>query len=332
MIIDIHAHFTAPDKLFAYKANILSSRSRPRKLKLSDELVIEALNKPVHGGASHLQQLDEVGTDYQIISPRPYQLMHSEKPASIVHAFTEACNDLTAQQARLFPNRFIGMASLPQTMDAGPESGLEELERCVKELGFVGCLINPDPSEGLAETPPMGHKYWYPLYEKLVELDIPGMIHSAGTRSSRFNYSLNFVLEESISLLSLVNSRVFQDFPKLKMIVCHGGGAIPYQIGRFRAGRIKGGKTDLFEDNMRKLYFDTTLYSQDALETLFRWATPDRCMFGTERPGSGTAKDLVTGKWIDDTRPMIEAITWLTEQDKKNIFSETARSVFNLKV
>jgi len=64
MIIDIHAHFTAPDKLFAYKANILSSRSRPRKLKLSDELVIESLNKPVHGGASHLQQLDEVGTDY----------------------------------------------------------------------------------------------------------------------------------------------------------------------------------------------------------------------------------------------------------------------------
>ena len=81
MIIDIHAHFTAPDKLFAYKSNLLAARSRPRdKLKLSDELILEALNKPVHGGSSHLEQLDQVGTDIQIISPRPYQMMHSEKP------------------------------------------------------------------------------------------------------------------------------------------------------------------------------------------------------------------------------------------------------------
>lgn len=334
MIIDIHAHFTAPDKLFAYKSNLLASRARQRgRLKMSDDEIIAALNKPVHGGTSHLQQLDEVGTDYQIISPRPYQLMHSEKPESVVHAFCEACNDLTARQVELFPDRFIGMASLPQNMGVSPKNSIEELERCVKELGFVGCLLNSDPSENLEEPPGLGDEYWYPLYEKLVELDVPAMVHGAGCRACRHNYTLNFIIEESISIINILSSKVFQDFPKLKLIICHGGGAIPYQIGRFRAARIKGGRAkETFEESLRKLYFDTALYTQDALEMLFRWATPDRCMFGTERPGAGTAKDPVTGNWMDDTRPLIESIEGLSAGDKKKIFEDNARKVFNLKV
>jgi len=334
MIIDIHAHFTAPDKLFAYKSNLLASRSRPRaKLKLSDELILEALNKEVHGGASHLQQLDEVGTDIQIISPRPYQMMHSEKPESLVRAFCEACNDLTARQVELFPKRFVGMASLPQNMGVSPANSIEELERCVKELGFVGCLLNSDPSENLDPPPGLGDEYWYPLYEKLVELDVPAMVHGAGCRAHRHNYTLNFIIEESVSVISILNSKVFEDFPKLKLIVCHGGGAIPYQIGRFRAARIKGGRAkETFEESFRKLYFDTALYTKDALEMLFHWATPDRCMFGTERPGAGTAKDPATGEWMDDTRPLIESIAGLSDADKKKIFEDNARKVFNLKI
>ena len=65
MIIDIHAHFTAPDKLWVYKSSILAARSRGRKVPTySDEEIIGALNKPVHGGTSHLEQLDEVGIDF----------------------------------------------------------------------------------------------------------------------------------------------------------------------------------------------------------------------------------------------------------------------------
>jgi 4-oxalmesaconate hydratase len=335
MIIDIHAHFTAPDKLFAYKSNILSARGRSRGVvKLDDELIIEALNKPVHGGNSHFQQLEEVGTDVQIISPRPYQLMHSEKPEQIVHNFTMSCNNLTARQCELFPDRFVGMGSLPQNMGVDPSNSIEELERCIKDLNFVGVLLNPAPSEGLGEAPPgLGDEYWYPIYEKLVEYDVPALIHSAGCRSHRHNYTLNFIIEESIAIVHLLSSKVFDDFPKLKLIICHGGGAIPYQIGRFRAARVKGGRGGRpFEESLRQLYFDTALYTQDALEMLFRWATPDRCMFGTERPGAGTAKDPVTGDWMDDTRPMIEGIGSITDADRKKIFEDNARDVFNLKI
>ena len=93
-----------------------------------------------------------------------------------------------------------------------------------------------------------------------------------------------------------------------------------------------GFNEELFEDSLRRLYFDTALYTQDALEMLFRWAGPDRCMFGTERPGAGTAKDPTTGKWMDDTRPMIEEIEWLSADDKKGIFEDNARNVFNLNI
>ena len=333
MIIDMHAHFTAPDKLFAYKANLLSSRIRSRgPLKLDDELIIKALNEPVHGGKSHLEQLVEVGTDLQIISPRPYQLMTSEEPPSVVRGFVEACNNLTARQCELFPDKFVGMAALPHAMGTEPKDCLDELDRCVNDLNMGSCLLNPDPSEGLGMAPPgLGDEYWYPIYEKLVEYDIPALVHSASCRAHRHNYTLNFIIEESIAIISLLGSSVFEDFPKLKLIISHGGGAIPYQIGRFRAARMKR-KGKPFEESLRQLYFDTALYTQDALEMLFRWVGTDRCMFGTERPGAGTAKDPNTGKWMDDTRPLIESIPSLTDEDKKMIFEDTAREVFKLKV
>ena len=83
---------------------------------------------------------------------------------------------------------------------------------------------------------------------------------------------------------------------------------------------------------MRHLYYDTVLYSKDALELLFKTVGVDRCLFGTERPGVGTVKDPRTGRWLDETRHTIEGIEWLTAADKKMIFEDNAKKVFNLKV
>ena len=82
MIIDSHGHVTAPDSLYVYKAQILAHRGahgRGGNLANDDD-VRKALNAPVFGGSSHLAQLKEVGTDLQLISPRPYQMMTSEHP------------------------------------------------------------------------------------------------------------------------------------------------------------------------------------------------------------------------------------------------------------
>ena len=142
----------------------------------------------------------------------------------------------------MYPETFAGVAGLPQCAGEPIEDALPELERCVKELGFVGCLLNPDPYENSGqEAPPLGDKYWYPLYEKLCELDVPASIHSTGSRSERVAYSLHFINEESIAVAGLLNSKVFSDFPDLKIIVPHGGGAVPYQIGRFQSSSLRRG-------------------------------------------------------------------------------------------
>ena len=94
----------------------------------------------------------------------------------------------TSSPARLSccRRRFAGCAPCRRLPGVSPKAVLPYLEKCVKEQGFVGCLINPDPGEcgGGAETPPLGDRFWYPLYEKLVELDIPGHIHSTALQES----------------------------------------------------------------------------------------------------------------------------------------------------
>jgi len=209
MIIDAHAHVTAPESLYVYKAGLLAHRGAHGRgaVEAKDQDIIDALNKPVFGGSSHLQQLKEAGTDMQIISPRPYQMMHSENP-KLVQWFTEETNNIIAQEVKLFPKTFRGVCGLPQSPSQPITKVLPYLERCVKEQGFVGCLLNPDPGEcSGVETPALGDRYWYPLYEKLVELDIPAHLHSAGCRSERLSYSLHFINEESIGVVSLLNWR-----------------------------------------------------------------------------------------------------------------------------
>lgn len=338
MIIDAHAHVTAPDSLYAWKAGLLSHRGAHGRgsAQVSDEEMLSVLNSPTFGTKSHVQQLKELGTDFQLISPRPYQSMHSEKPARLVHWYTEEVNSVIGQQQRLFPKLFAGICGLPTVWGEPIQAALPELERCVRELNMVGCMLNTDPSEGLAtnDVPDLGQEYWYPLWEKLVELDVPAYLHSAGLRGTdRHNYSLHFINEESVAVMALARSNVFRDFPSLKIIVSHGGGAIPYQFGRFLAPSLRPGRAqENFRDSLRRLYFDTVLYSEEALRLLIKTVGADRCIFGAERPGVGTVKDPLTGRWLDDIAPLIEGFDWLSAEEKTAIFSGNATRVFNLKI
>jgi 4-oxalmesaconate hydratase len=209
---------------------------------------------------------------------------------------------------------------LPQYRDTSPVNCFAELEMRVKEQGFIGCLLNPDPTEGGGPMPPgLGEEFWYPLYEKLCEFDIPALIHSAGSCQSRESYTMKFMNEESNAIVSLMNSDVFDRFPSLKLIVPHGGGAIPYHMGRFRAWSVRKGGP-FFDDKLKRLHFDTCTYDKDALELLFKVVGPDRVLFGTENPGTGSAIDPTTGRAYDDLKPIIEKIDFLTEKDRENIF------------
>ena len=332
MKIDIHGHVTAPDSLYAWKAGLLSHRGAHGRgsAGVTDETLRESLYaaNPTFGGISHIQHLDDAGVDIQLISPRPYQMMHSEQ-ARLVEWYIQETNDIIARTCRIEPDRFRGLAGMPQSMETGPQAWVAELRRCVTEHGFVGAVLNPDPYEGTAQPPALGDRFWYPVWEALSELDVPVLIHSAGCRPpSRETYSLHFIQEETLAVAALVSSKVFDDFPDLKIIVSHGGGAIPYQRGRFEPTALRQGTT--FRDMLRKLYFDTCLYSQDSIELLLRAVGVDRCMFGSEKPGVGSTRNPETGRWIDDIHLLIEDIEWLSDDERHQLFESNARKLFRI--
>lgn len=335
MIIDAHAHLVAPDSLYAFRSLLQVSNGLHDKMlpKISDEELAKC-------AARNVAIMDSVGTDMQLISPRPFMLMHSHPRVEDVKKWVRLNNDLIARTVKLYPDRFRGVGALPQVAGQPIEIVFDELDRCIDELGFVGILLNPDPGEGDGKTPPLGDEYWYPLYEKLVEKDIPAHIHSAGC-CGRETYSEHFITEESLAITSIARSRVFQDFPTLKLMISHGGGSVPYQIGRWRAHRLgiqadagisttreNDIENESFDETLRRFWFDTVLYNKESLELLFKIVGPDRCLFGTEKPGSGSARDPVTGRDLDDLKPVIEEIEFLTDEQKADIFERNARSFF----
>lgn len=333
MVIDVHGHVVASPLIYSYREFLIGTRGsygkaagldfrHGRHPDLPDELIEEYVQ-------THIRQLDEVSTDLQLISSRPYGLMHSEKPAKIVHWWAEAINNVIGAQARLHPEKFRGMVNLPQIAGESPAVTFDEIDRCVNDVGgFVGVLLNPDPGEGDEKTPPMGDEYWYPLYEKLEKMDLPAHIHSTACKNFREPQSFHFIREESLAILSLIESRVFQDFPNLKIVISHAGGAIPYQVARFRGVYwVSKGLDYSFDEALRMLYYDTCIYTPESLALLFKVVGADRCMLGTERPGDGTMK-LPDGTMQDDLKPVIENTPGLTQDEIKGILGETAKKVF----
>lgn len=323
-VIDSHAHISAPAAMFAYQSRLIVSGGYPipKAPTITDQQHTDAM-------ANHINRLDEHGTDLQLLSPRPFHMMHSIGPRRIVEAWTTFVNDNIAQQISLFPSRFRGVAALPQFRDEDPAGAIAELVRCVEELGFVGALVNPDPMEGKGEVPGLGDEFWYPLYEKFCELDVPLYVHSAGCASEREPYTLHFINEESIAVISLLDSEIFERFPSLKVVVSHGGGAIPFQIGRFRSIRLMN-KMESFDQALQRLWFDTCLWSEEAFELLVKVVGPQRILFGTEMPGTGSGKDPRTGRYLDDMLPWLQKSALLSDDERQAILHDNTAALFKL--
>jgi 4-oxalmesaconate hydratase len=188
--------------------------------------------------------------------------------------------------------------------------------------------VNPDPSGGYWTDPPLGDEWWYPLYEALVALDVPAMLHASATRNPAFHTTGSHYLNvDATAFMQLMESRVFQDFPTLRLILTHGGGNVAYQSARYRALCLMN-KWEPFEAFVKRLSFDTTLYSQDAMELLLRIVGTDNVMFASEMLGGVNAVDPTTGRMFDDNKPYLDALAWLGDADRRKIFEENALRVY----
>lgn len=316
-VVDVHGHMTTPPVFRQFLAETVSQNTPGRKLDLSDEQLEAAQQR-------HLKFMDDRNIDVQLIGPRPIAMWHWMRPF-LQEFWALTVNNVIARIVKLHPDRFRGMAQLPQSKEKDTRNCVAELERCVKELGFVGAYLNPDPA-GDKQAPGVHDEYWYPLYEKAVDLDVPLMVHPSITYDRRLeiipaNYQMNNYLEEFVAMQLYSHSDVFEKFPKLKIVICHCGGGLNRFIPTDRHVGQKDLKTNLF--------YDACCYDVHYLEAAIKQRGVDQMLFGTESPGSGGAVRPETGKPSDDLIPVIDGIGFLNAEDKRKIFHANPLRVFN---
>jgi 4-oxalmesaconate hydratase len=253
---------------------------------------------------------------------------HHVGTEQISKEWTRVCNDIIHRIVRLYPKNFVGVCQLPQSPGVSPANCIEELERCVKELGFIGCNLNPDPSGGYWGAPPLTDKYWYPLYEKMVELEVPAMIHVTSSCNPCFHATgAHYINADTTAFMQLIQGDLFKDFPTLKFVIPHGGGAVPFHWGRYRGLAQDMKKPPLTEHLLNNVFFDTCVYHQPGIDLLFRVIPIKNILFGSEMVGAVRGIDPETGNYYDDTKIYIDNLK-LSEADRKAVFEDNIRRVY----
>ena len=322
MIVDIHGHYTtAPQSLWDWRKKQISGVA-PGSLKISDDQIRESLE----GAQLKLQR--SRGTDVTFFSPRASTMEHHVGDAAISLEWTRLSNDLIHRCCSLYPKNFVPVCQLPQSPGVEPRHCISELERCVNGLGFVGLNLNPDPSGGNWKDPPLTDRWWYPVYEKMVELDVPAMVHVSSSCNPNFHATgAHYINADTTAFMQFLSSELFKDFPALRFVIPHGGGAVPYHWGRYRGLAQDMKRPPLKELLLKNVFFDTCVYHQSGIDLLLEVIPAENVLFASEMVGAVRGIDPETGHYYDDTKRYIEAAS-ISAADKQKIFEGTARRVY----
>ena len=327
MIIDCHGHYTTePKGLLDYRKRQTEAYDQGHALapdfKVTDDEVRESIEK------NQLRIQRERGVDVTLFSPRAGGMAHHVGNDTTSRDWTRACNDMIHRVCTLFPKNFVGVCQLPQSPGVSPSNCIAELVRCVEELGFVGCNLNPDPSDGYWTGPPLTDRYWYPLYEKLVELDVPAMVHVSTSCNPNFHHTgAHYINGDTTAFMQLMQADLFKDFPTLRLIIPHGGGAVPYHWGRYRGLAQDMGRPPLSQ-LLKNVFFDTCVYHKPGIELLLEVIPVENVLFASEIVGAVKGIDPETGFNYDDTKRYIDAVDDLGDAERQKIYSGNAFRVY----
>ncbi|MDW8468923.1 MAG: amidohydrolase family protein [Burkholderiales bacterium] len=329
MIIDVHGHYTtAPKALEDWRSRQIAALKDPALAPKASDLRIGDDEIRASIEANQLRVMRERGIDLTVFSPRASFMAHHIGDFDTSAAWAAICNELIYRVCRLFPQNFIGCAMLPQSPGVDPRTCLAELKRCVEEYGFVAINLNPDPSGGHWRDPPLTDRWWYPIYEKMVEYDIPAMIHVSTSCNPCFHTTgAHYINADTTAVMQLIEGDLFRDFPTLRFVIPHGGGAAPYHWGRYRGLAQDMKKPPLAEHLLGNVYFDTCVYHQPGIDLLVRVIPTDNILFASEMIGAVRGVDPETGHHFDDTRRYLEAAA-LDAEARRRIFETNARRVY----
>src|SRR5213075_386751 len=286
MIIDCHGHYTTePKDLLRWRKEQVDNLTDPAKQPPKSSL--KASDDEIRKSleGAQLKLQRERGTDLTIFSPRAAGMAHHIGDATASLHWSQHCND----------------------------------------LGFVGCNLNPDPSGGYWTAPPLTDRYWYPLYEKMVELDVPAMVHVSSSCNPNFHATgAHYINADTTAFMQFLTADLFKDFPALRFVIPHGGGAVPYHWGRYR-GLAQDMKRPPLGDLIRNnVFFDTCVYHQPGIDLLVKVVPIDNILFGSEMVGAVRGIDPTSGNYYDDTKRYIDKIP-LSNADRKRVYEGNTR-------
>jgi len=330
LIIDCHGHYTTePAPLLKFREQQIAALKDPAQapsresLKISDDQIRDSVQN------AQMKFQRERGTDVTIFSPRASGMAHHIGTAATSLEWSQICNDLIHRVCLLFPENFIGVCQLPQSPGTSLDNSIRELERCVTQMNFVGCNLNPDPSGGYWNGPPLTDRAWYPFYERMVELDVPAMVHVSSSCNPNFHATgAHYINADTTAFMQFLASNLFSDFPALKFVIPHGGGGVPFHWGRYRGLAQDMKKPPLKELLLNNVYFDTCVYHLPGIELMTKVVPIDNILFASEMIGAVKGIDPETGHNYDDTRRYIDAVSWLSAEDRNKIYEGNARKVY----
>lgn len=324
--IDFHAHVIVPE-VYAVAAQHNIFSELPTDGGVTDEMrrSIKDRAGTVLARMSDLTErignMDAMGVDVQVLSASLVHQGLEWADAQTSLRLARTTNDWIAKAVASQPTRLLGLGTLPLHV---PALVVAELERCMRDLGLRGAAIST--TAGAME---LGDPQLRPFWAKAEELGAIVFIHPGGNRDARFKRyhlwnSVGQAFEEAMAISSLMYDGVLESFPGLKICVSHGGGYMPYYMGRIDRNYIEKANTRINMskppiDYLRMLYFDSCVYERSVLQHLVEKVGAERVLLGSDYP-------------VGESKP-IEFITdaaALSPSEKERIVGANATSLLGL--
>jgi aminocarboxymuconate-semialdehyde decarboxylase len=319
-VIDVHAHVIVPE-VYAVAAQHNVFSELPTDPGVTDEMRSKIKDRAVLVLArmsdltDRIAKMDAMGVDVQVLSASLVHQGLEWADAQTSLRLARITNDWIAKAVASHPTRLIGLGTLPLHV---PALAVAELERCRTELGLKGVAISTT-----AAGMELGDGALRPFWAKAEELGAVVYIHPGGNRDRRFKRfhlwnSVGQAFEEAMAISSLMYDGVLEQFPKLRICISHGGGYMPYYMGRIDRNYVEKANTRVNMskppiDYLRMLYFDSCVYERPVLQNLVDKVGADRVLLGSDYP-------------VGETKPVefVTEIATLSEAQKQQIVRSNA--------
>ena len=272
-----------------------------------------------------IEDMDRMGIEIQAISPAPRQTYYGADP-DLGREAARAVNDFIAEICGRYPDRFVGLGTVPLQ---APDLAVAELERLRKSLGFRGIeIMTHVAGEDLSA------ERFRKIFARCEELGLLVFLHPDGfTEPGRFtdHYFANVIgnpLDSTVALHHLIFGGVLRDHANLKLVVAHGGGFLPAYSGRI--DHAAAARPDCCEQlhrmpttYLKRVYFDALVYTHHQLEYLVARYGADHVLMGTDYPADMGEVDPVG---------FIEGAAGLDNAERKAILGANAARLLNLEM